>query len=121
MSLKPVSEICEPGEGCEIVQNSIYSETFGIKNNYLGSLIFIGLIFLTISQMIKPSMNKKLLLYSLVIIGSGIAIFFLYLQQFVLGAYCKYCLVVDFSLLLALFVILPGIKKDLPKILEKLK
>ncbi len=121
MSLKPVSEICEPGEGCEVVQNSIYSETFGIKNNYIGSLIFIGLILLTISQIINPKENKKLLIHFSVIVSSLIAIYFLYLQQFILNAYCKYCLVVDFSMILALITILPDLKKDFPRILKKLK
>lgn len=121
MSLKPTSEICNPGEGCEIVQNSIYSETFGIKNSHFGVLIFIGLIFLTISQMQHPSQNKKFMIYFSVILGALIAIWFLYLQEFILNAYCKYCLVVDFSLVLALITILPEIKKDFPTVLKKLQ
>lgn len=119
MSLKPISEICNPGEGCEVVQNSPYSETFGIKNSHFGVLIFTSLIFLIISQIQKPRENKKFVIYFSIIIGSLISLYFFYLQQFVLNAYCKYCLLVDFSLVLALIVILPEIRKDFPKFLAK--
>ena len=119
LSLKSIAEICGVGSGCEIIHYSGYNSTFGVDNSDYGIFIFAFLILLTISQMIKPTKNKKLLLYSSIIIGSGIALFFLYIQQFVLSAYCKYCLIVDFSLILSLLVILPEINKDFPKVLNK--
>ncbi len=121
LSLKPVSETCGIRSGCEVIHYSGYDSTFGIKNSNFGVFIFSFLILLTISQIIKPKKNKKFLIHISIIIGSGIAIFFLYLQQFVLNAYCKYCLVIDFSLILALIIILPEIRKEFPKILKKLK
>ncbi len=121
MSLKPISEICNPGEGCEVVQNSSYSETFGIKNSHYGVLIFTTLLLLTISQMKNPTQNKKFVIYFSIIMGFLVSTYFLYIQQFVLNAYCKYCLVVDFSLVLAIITILPEIKKDFPTILKKLR
>jgi uncharacterized membrane protein len=121
LAFTPVSEICVPGEGCEVVQNSPYAKTLGVENSLIGVFIFIFLILLTASQIKNQREIKKFIIYSLVIIGFFLAIYFLYIQHFILQAYCKYCLVVDFSMILALMVLLPDIKKDFPKIMEKFK
>ena len=106
LSLTPLPIICDPNKGCDVVQTSPYNFTFGIKNSYYGIFIFAFLIFLTLSEIKRPNKNKKLLIKTGVAIGSLVTIYFLYIQIFVLNAYCKYCLVVDFSMLLALIVVL---------------
>ena len=119
LSLKPVSEICDLNKGCEVVHYSQYNFTFGIQNSHYGVFIFLFLILLTSSQIVKPKKNKETAIKVLVIIGSLIVVYFLYIQEFVLNAYCKYCLLVDFSLLLALIVILSELKEDVKKISGK--
>jgi len=119
LSLKPVSEICDLNKGCEVVHYSQYNFTFGIQNSHYGIFIFLFLILLTSSQIVKPKKNKETAIKLLVIIGSLIVVYFLYIQEFVLNAYCKYCLLVDFSLLLALIVILSELKEDVKKISGK--
>jgi len=104
--LSPVEEICNIEEGCSIVQHSSYAKTLGIENSVFGVAIFSLLIFLTLWQIRKPNKYNWRVIKISTIIGSLVAIYFLYLQQFVLGAYCKYCLVIDLSLLLALFLVL---------------
>lgn len=104
LAFEPLSVICGVESGCEFVQNSPYAHTFEIKNSIYGIGIFSTLSLLAFMQGFMHS-NKieKFLKFSL-IIGSAIAVYFLILQIFVLHAYCKYCLVVDLSVILALLV-----------------
>ena len=106
LSLIPVPVVCDPGVGCDVVQTSSYNQTFGIKNSYYGVVVFLFLIFLTIFQIKNPAKNKKLLIHSAVIVGSLISLYFLYLQKFTLQAYCKYCLIIDISILISLGIII---------------
>lgn len=106
LSLIPVPVVCDPGVGCDAVQTSSYNQTFGIKNSYYGVVVFIFLIFLTLSHIKNPTKNKRLLIHSAVVIGSLISLYFLYLQKFTLQAYCTYCLVVDISILIAFGIII---------------
>lgn len=104
LSFKPLSEICNIEQGCDLVQNSVYAHTFGIKNSIYGVGIFSILSLLALFQVFKHSSKMEKFLKFSLIIGSAIAVYFLILQIFVLHAYCKYCLVVDLSVILALLV-----------------
>lgn len=106
LSLVPIPAICDPGIGCDIVQTSKYNFTLGIKNSYYGVVIFLAISFLTYYQIKNPTDKKRKLINLQVIVGSIIAFYFFYIQQFILNAYCKYCLVVNFSMIAALVVTL---------------
>ena len=105
LSFKPLSEICNVEEGCDLVQNSSYAYTFGIKNSFFGVGIFGFLSILALIQIFRHSGKMEEFLKFSLILGSAAAIYFLILQIFVLKAYCKYCIVVDLSVILALLVI----------------
>jgi len=105
ISFVPTSDVCNLEAGCYTVQNSQYNSLLGIKNSYFGAVIFIGLIFLTYSQIKNHSIVKRNWIHLLTILGSIVALSFLYFQQFVIHAYCKYCLIVDFSMLAALITL----------------
>ena len=106
LSLNAAPAFCRPGEGCDIVQTSQYASTFGIKNSYYGVFIFTFLTLISLWHIKIPGKRKKFIIHSAIIIGSIISLYFIYLQKFVLNAWCKYCLVVDISLILALFLII---------------
>ena len=106
LSLIPVPVVCDPGVGCDVVKTSSYNYTLGIKNSYYGSAIFLAISLLTYFQIKNSTEKKKKLINLGVIVGSVIAIYFLYLQSFIINAYCKYCLIVDFSMIAALAVTL---------------
>ena len=97
---------CGDKTGCNIVTKSQYAYTFGIKNSIYGSFIFAFLSILTFLHIKNPHKIKKATIHTGTIIGAIIAIYFLYLQQFVLNAYCKYCILVDVSLVIGLIIIL---------------
>jgi len=100
-------DINEEGNGgCNSVYNSPYNYTMGIRNCHWGILIFSALSLTAYLQMKKPSKQKRDLIHTAVIIGAFVSIYFIYLQKFVIHAYCKYCMVVDISLILALGIII---------------
>lgn len=109
LSLTSTPLIC--AKGCDIVQTSSYAKTLGIKNSIYGTFIFLILIYLTFLEIQNHDKIRKDLIHYSVIMGSAIAVYFLYIQTFILNAWCKYCLVVDFSLIVALILIIFTWKK----------
>ena len=111
LSSLPVSQICDPAKGCDVVQHSSYSTIFGIKNSYFGIVIFSIGFLLIYSQIKRPTIKKRNLIHIMVILGSLGALYLIYVQKFILSAYCKYCIAIDISLLLALLVVIFNWKK----------
>jgi uncharacterized membrane protein len=103
LSFIPLEQACGGTQTtCYVVQTSDYESIWGIKNAYLGILAF-GLIgILTFIHIKYPKKQRKNLIFLGVIFASIIAIYFLYIQFFILDALCKYCMVIDISSLLAL-------------------
>lgn len=91
---------------CYAVQTSQYETTFGIKNAHIGLLTFSVMALLVFLHIKNPSKNKKQLILIGTIGATIFAIYFLYLQFFVLNALCKYCMVIDIGMLVNLGVIL---------------
>jgi uncharacterized membrane protein len=105
--LKPLQEICSVGEGCYVVKNSEYNTLFfNIPNEYLALAFFLSLFSLTAYQMFRPSMRIGFLINAGIVVASVFAVYSIYLQAFVIGTYCKYCMVMDTSIFLALAMIL---------------
>ncbi len=110
------SALCASLEGCEIVKNSEYAYTFGVNNSYYGIIIFTFLSIITYLQITNPSNTKRIFLKVVLLIGSIIALRFIYIQAFILNAYCTSCLIIDTSVILATFV---SIKKGEVKLYDK--
>ena len=106
LSIIPTPIVCNNNAGCDVVQTSSYNYTCGIKNSYFGSAIFLLLIFLIFLHIKKPTKNTKLLIHSAIILGSLISLYFIYIQKFVLQAYCTHCLIVDICVLISLGIII---------------
>ena len=94
--------ICDPGEGCDVVNSSSYGSTFGISNSLYGIFIFSFMILLTFIHMKKPNKHTRKIIHSAVLLGAIIALYFLFLQFFIIRVFCIFCLVIDFGLLIAL-------------------
>lgn len=115
ISFVPLQFICTQLEGCNVVLTSAYAKTFGISNSYYGVIIFLLMSLITLLYIKKPDKNKKFLINFGAFIGTLVALYFLYLQQFIIHEYCKYCLIIDISMII-LFIIL-NIPKNKEKIL----
>lgn len=104
---KPLPQICNVGEGCYVVKNSSYNTLFfNIPNEYLSLGFFLVIFLLTIYQFVNPTKEKDFAINMGVVLMSIFALYSIYLQAFIIKAYCKYCMTMDISVLLALILIL---------------
>ncbi len=114
LSFVPLPLICTPLEGCNTVQASSYAKTFGIENSYFGIAIFAVMSLIIYAHIKKPHKNKEFLINLAVFLGAMVAFYFLYLQNFVLHAFCKYCLVIDFGMVISFGILnLPWKKRNI--------
>jgi uncharacterized membrane protein len=91
---------------CYAVQTSQYESTFGIKNAHLGLFVFSLMAILTFLHIKNPSKYKKQIITLGIIGGALFALYFLYIQFFILNAMCKYCMVIDLGMILELGIIM---------------
>jgi len=106
LTIIPTPVICNPDDGCEVVQTSKYAQTFGIKNSIFGIIAFGILIILTYLELKHPKKSRKQLINIATTIGFLIAMWFIYVQASILNAWCKYCMVADVAAILAFLVII---------------
>ncbi|MCL5729940.1 MAG: vitamin K epoxide reductase family protein [Candidatus Pacearchaeota archaeon] len=95
------------GTSCSTVQNSSYETIFfGIKNAHIGLVAFPLLALLAFFELKRPKKYQKIAITAGVMIGSVLALYFLYLQFFVIKAICEYCMIVDFAVLISMALII---------------
>jgi uncharacterized membrane protein len=111
LALTPTSQICDPTKGCDLVQHSTYSKTFGINNSYFGIILFALGSFIIFQHLKKPREKRRKLIHFMVILGAIVATYLIYIQHYILEAYCKYCMVIDLSMIAALILIIFQWKK----------
>ena len=107
LSFIPIEQACKiTSDSCIAVHASDYDALLGFKNSYFGLVAFGVLFILTILQMKNPSKIKKQIILIGLVIGTLIAIYFLYVQFIILNATCPYCLIIDFATIISLLVFL---------------
>lgn len=88
---------CSIAKGCETVLTSRFSTIFNIPIALLGSLFFLVLIFLLLLGFLK---YFKLLIFA----GAAISVILIYIQAFILHAFCQYCLLNE-MIIFAIFIL----------------
>jgi|WetSurMetagenome_2_1015567.scaffolds.fasta_scaffold15891_2 uncharacterized membrane protein len=88
---------CTVTHGCETVLTSKFATFMGIPIALSGVLFFLVLIVLLL---LGASLYFKIWLYG----GVGVSFVLLYLQAFVIHAYCQYCLLVEAVVLTTLIL-----------------
>lgn len=107
LSFLPAEQACGGIQTtCYVVQTSQYEKTLGINNSYFGLIAFPALLIFTLFHIKKPKKYKKQIITFGIVFGALVALYFLYLQFFVINALCKYCMIVDLGSLLSLALIL---------------
>ena len=95
-SMKKKPLVCPiEGHDCNVVVQSKWNKTFGIKNEYLGFLFYLsmllGIIYIVFSPAIKNTIFQ-LMFYAE--IGAVLfSAFLVYLQAKIIKEYCFYCLI----------------------------
>lgn len=93
---------CSITQGCNEVLNSKYSSIFRVPLPLWGIGFYVSVVFAAL--MSNHYTNWKKYLTVLVSVGATAALVFLYLQFFVLGKICQYCLATDVLAVLLLLL-----------------
>jgi uncharacterized membrane protein len=80
---------------CEAVQQSLYAKTFGIDNPWFGIFGFVLLIIFAGLNYLKENRARTRLIAAGGVFAGALALYFLYLQSFILKQYCVFCVIVD--------------------------
>jgi uncharacterized membrane protein len=88
-----------PKEWCHKVQHAPQSKTFGIPNSVAG--FFMYLAILALSLMLVNGSVSFAPIQAIVAIGFLFSLYFIYVQGFVLRAFCTWCVVsaINFTVL----------------------
>jgi uncharacterized membrane protein len=86
-------DICVSGFNCEKVLGSQYANLLGIPLSVFGAVAFLALLILYIFAY-KRKINYKYFVYAAAL-GALFALYFLYLQFFVIKSICSNCLFTD--------------------------
>ncbi|KKW47758.1 MAG: hypothetical protein A2128_01805 [Candidatus Liptonbacteria bacterium GWC1_60_9] len=117
-----VSPVCGPLVGCETVLSSPYATIIGGTPNALWGVLYY-LVLIALGVGLYRARDGALLLAAKTIaaLGALAHLYFIYLQAFVIRAWCPYC-ILSASLTAAIIILLflPGRKKTL-KPIEVLK
>ena len=89
---------CTFGDFCATVQGSTYGNLFGMPVSLFGVFSFV-LLFVLYILTLKTSAFEPYFVFS-AIIGSLFALYFIFIQIFLLRAFCFSCLLIDVSTLL---------------------
>jgi uncharacterized membrane protein len=95
-------------EGCDIVQQSKYSEVFGIPMGVFGAIYYMGLLTLIL-------LKKNKLIPLALFMGILFSSYLTYLEAFVINAYCGWCLTSFGIIVLATLVYFIDQRKKLPE------
>lgn len=88
--------VCPMNHDCSIVTQSKWGWTFGIRNELLGFIYYVGLLLAHVAIMNKVIMvapTPFLYLMIATIMGVIFSLYFVYLQLFVIRDYCFYCVI----------------------------
>lgn len=93
-----LSNICvaiSSGSQCNKVQNSAYGKSFGLDNAFYGMIGFTIMLILSVLQFRADNKLRRILVLLGSFIAGVMAIWFLYIQMYILKSYCVFCVIVD--------------------------
>lgn len=91
--------VCFIGQKCEVVLASKYSKMFFIHNDILGLLSYISILIITALLLlgVLPAGLLMLGLEAILIVGSLMSLYFVFLQWQVIKAWCFWCMMSAFT------------------------
>lgn len=96
--------VCGPIKGCEEVALSEYARIGGVPVAFFGVLLSVALLGLALAWWKTDIYGLLLAHYGLSLIGVLFDGYFLYLQVFVIGAVCIWCVTYEVSLLVRFLI-----------------
>jgi uncharacterized membrane protein len=83
--------VCVVGNTCDVVQNSPYASIFGVPISAYGLVFYITMAVLALRLSSAPRLIKWV--FPLGIAGLLFSIYLTYIQKFLIGAFCFWCVV----------------------------
>lgn len=84
---------CFIGTGCDTVTNSPYSKMFGIPLALYGVAFYLLIGGCTLLYLDTKKMFFARLLFPITALGFLMSLYFIYVQKFLIGAFCMYCVI----------------------------
>ena len=98
----PIS--CPIFGGCDEVTKSVYSVLFSIPLSVYGMAIYLAVLVLSVAYLQTKNPRFALGFMGLSVIGFIFSVYFMYIQAFLIGAYCFYC-VLSFVFFTTMFLL----------------
>lgn len=83
---------CFITSGCDTVSKSPYSVLFGVPLSAWGVLFYLGIGFLALLYMDTKNLVVARLIPVATTLGFLSSLYFMYVQKFLIGAFCVYCI-----------------------------
>lgn len=109
------SVACGQSQGCDIVQQSVYSEIGGIPIALFGLLAYVTLFVLTLLRSYGPESFEEyipLAIFGISLIGMLYSAYLTYLELFVIYAICRWCVSSAIIITIIFLLSLPDLKAD---------
>jgi len=108
---------CLLKSGCDIVAASPYARVFGVPLALFGVFFYSTILGLSVWAFFEKRAAVVWYLLSLTALGFLLSLYFLYLQAFVIHAYCEYCLfsLLDSCVLFGMSIFIFRTKRDILK------
>jgi len=84
---------CFIGTGCDTVASSPYSNMFGIPIALYGAVFYLLIGVCTLLYLDTKKILFARLLLPLTALGFLMSVYFIYVQKFLIGAFCIYCII----------------------------
>lgn len=84
---------CLIGTGCDTVTNSPYSKLFGIPLAVHGMVYYLIVGVITLLYLDTKKKIFARLIFPITGIGFLMSLYFIYIQKFLIGAFCTYCVI----------------------------
>jgi uncharacterized membrane protein len=87
--------LCQPGGGCDVVNNSPYAELFGIPIALLGAGAYLFFLGALVVENRRPAWREAsvLIQFGIALVGVLYSAYLTYLELAVIHAICPYCVV----------------------------
>jgi len=104
------SGLCVAGEGCEIVNSSIYSQINGIPVAALGAVAYASmLVVLLLEDRVNfIEFNSPLIVFGMSLFGVLYSAYLTYLEIYVIRAICPFCVLS--AVVLSIMLVLSGVR-----------
>jgi uncharacterized membrane protein len=99
--------VCGAVGNCNVVQQSEYARIFGVPIAVLGTATYLVALFLVLLRRTEYRAQMDALLLVIALAGTAFSAYLTFLEPFVIGATCVWCLTSAVVMLLLLWLVAP--------------